>query len=210
MNYLILDIETIKAPDAESFKPEFTEPKLTKDGKPYANSKTIEEQESEWLKDCPLHPLTGQIAVIGINCNGKIEQIHSDTEENNITWFWNYYESCFKQGYLIITFNGKHFDLPFLSLRGLRYDINPAWNFEDRFNKQIKDVYEYIIQGNAYDPRWKKVNCDKVFKFFGLEPKLDNGSNFGELWATDKKKALAYNKDELIKLEKVAKRIYQL
>lgn len=223
-DYLIIDIETIVAPDADLFMPEFKEPKLTKDGKPYANQCTVEEQKQAWLEGCALRPLTGQVAVVGINCNGKIEQylmgdcklggLYEDLENGLVEWKSEKWlinginkdiEDKLKRGYCIIGFNLKAFDLPFLSVRGSKYGIKPAWHYQDRYNTQILDIAEWFKQG-VYD--WKYNKCNDVFKFYGLGEKLADGSEFGKLWATDKQKALDYNRDELIKLEKVAKLIY--
>ena len=53
------------------------------------------------------------------------------------------------------------------------------------------------------------VKFNKVLQYFGLAEKIADGADFGKLWAEDREKALEYNRDELIKLEQVAKIIYQ-
>ncbi len=217
-DYLILDIETTQAPDADNFKPVFAEPKLTKEGKPYANQKTIEEQERDWNDGCALHPKTGQVAVVGINEDGNITQWHLPDKpdpESKPAEAWivqtahSTIKRCLTKGYSIIGFNIKHFDLPFLALRGLKYGIRPAWNYADRYNTQILDIAEYMMQGNYYDPKWKYTSFNDVCMYFGLEPKLADGADFGKLWVADKEKALSYNKDELVKLEKIARIIWE-
>ena len=200
---IIIDIETISSNDCELFKPEFqADKRLTNEDK---IKEDLLKKETEWLEKTPLDYLTGQVALIGVNDDNYVNMYQADSidEYNILDCFWNSnYSEWIKNGNLIIGFNIKRFDLPYLYMRALKYGIKPQWKFNDRYNTQIIDLMELFEQG-LYDKKFK-YSLDKVLQYFGLEKKLDTGKNFGELWKTDKDKAIAYNKDEIEKLVKLA------
>lgn len=100
----------------------------------------------------------------------------------------------------ILGFNIKGFDLPFLVARSLILGVQvPAsiWNPRHRypFSDRICDMMEVMSFGNKSK---QYSSLDDALRMFGIpvNPHGD-GSKFGEIWATDKAKALKYNAHDL-------------
>ncbi|MCX6761468.1 MAG: ribonuclease H-like domain-containing protein [Candidatus Moranbacteria bacterium] len=194
MPKIVVDIETIGV-DFEAFEKK-TQEYLFK------YSETDEERE-EVKKKLALSPLTGEIVTIGMlnpeTRKGIVlfqnkEEEKSEFEENGIQYesgsekailekFWELVKNYDQ----VITFNGRSFDGPFLSLRSAKHEIHPAKNlFGYRYDHKTHcDLLEQLTFYGAT----RRYTLDFYAKYFGIKSSKDEGttgSMVGELYQAGK------------------------
>ncbi|MBN1301598.1 MAG: ribonuclease H-like domain-containing protein [Melioribacteraceae bacterium] len=112
----------------------------------------------------------------------------SSNERDMIGSFWEYV----KKATLLISFNGRQFDLPFLMLRSAVLKIKPSRNFlKNKFgtNDHIDLLDKFTLMGLI-----KKFNLDFYCRTFGIEsPKSHGltGLDVREIYNSGKIKELA-------------------
>ena len=205
MSILIFDLETVKQDDEVILKnaPEWSEEEaLTRKGnrtKPETISAFLEEDRENYrrnlLEKAALNPETATVAIVGIHTRDGVSQIWLDklTEKDLIEDAINEIQVG-----TVIGWNIFGFDLPFL--------IRRAWILGIKVPSSILDpMSRYPIPDRFVDGMklWQAGNfkasytsLSNALKAVGLPGKPD-GSEFAKMWLEDKKKALAYNEDEL-------------
>ena len=194
MSKIVVDIETIGF-DFEVFEQK-TQEYLLK----YAES---DEGREEIKKKLGLSPLTGEIVTIGmlnpetqkgiVLFQNKSEETisfeenglrySSGTEKEILEKFWELVKNYDQ----VITFNGRSFDGPFLSLRSAKHEIHPAKNlFGYRYNHKTHcDLLEQLTFYGAT----RRYTLDFYAKFFGIKSSKDegiDGSVISELYQAGK------------------------
>jgi len=206
---IAFDIETGISDDALIFQPEWQEPRRKKDGELYANTKSVEEQKSEWEAKCALSAITGKVLAIGWAWKDG-QTLMLDDEETILRNFWKTYKSYLEDGHTLVGHNIKFFDLPFLKRRSLKYGIKPLWgNQDDRYYSQIKDT---MLEWGYEDNFSKKyASLDKLAKFFGVGAKTGSGADFAKLYLgtpEEKQQAIDYLANDLLMTYGVAERMF--
>ena len=180
MTKVVVDIETIGF-DFEIFEKKIQE-YLLKYAKDDADGEEIKKQLG-------LSPLTGEVVTIGmlnpetgmgrvLFQNKEEEEIEfeekgpkyiSGTEKVILEKFWE----LIKNYDQVITFNGRNFDGPFLSLRSAKYRINPTKNlFGYRYSyKKHCDLLEQLTFYGAT----RRYSLDFYAKFFGIKSSKKDG-----------------------------------
>ena len=215
--YVCFDIETGENNRSELFKPEFKQPRITASGKPHASDKSIEDQLSEWKDKTPLSATTGMILAIGYNIDSKViihtlvpsekdNVLFHQTERSLIEDFWKFYTSWKQQRKSIWGFNIKSFDLPFIAQRSFFHGIEvPIKNWQS-WNLEVNDLKEIWQCGRS----WQEgtISFDNLCKYMGLEPKIDNGTNFAKNFLNQETRhlAISYLEDEMIKQGQLAEK----
>jgi predicted PolB exonuclease-like 3'-5' exonuclease len=202
---LFIDIETGKAPDANLFEPKYKEPRLKKDGTPYADSKTIDEQRAEWESECALSPLTGQVLLICFDNGNDFWAMQEDGfKERDVL---SYTVDCLSEHDLIIGHYIKDFDLPFIINRCRKHGITPP----DLMNKVHGKWYwkEHIIDLRDLWTLGKyneHISLNNMAKYFGLPVKDETtGKNFEQVFNEDINNAIEYCKHDV----ELTKQIYE-
>jgi DNA polymerase elongation subunit (family B) len=180
MAKIVVDIETIGF-DFEAFERK-TQEYLLK----YAKNDDEREEVKEKLG---LSPLTGEIVAIGMlnpetgkgrmffqnKGEEKVEfeenglKYESGTEKEILEKFWELVRN-YNQ---VITFNGRSFDGPFLTLRSAKHGIRPAKNlFGYRYDyKAHCDLLEQLTFYGAT----RRYSLDFYAKFFDIKSSKDEG-----------------------------------
>lgn len=209
---LFIDIETGLAPDANLFEPKYKEPRMKKDGTPYADSKTIEEQKVEWESKCALSPLTGQVLMVGYHHSDTTFTVNQTTpnkdkpkglsEEILLIDCVSYLNNAD----LIIGHYIKDFDLPFIINRCRKHGITPP-NVGYRkgskwyWNENVIDLRDLWTLGKYNE----HISLNNMAKYFGLIPKDETiGENFQQVFDTDIERAIQYCKYDV----ELTKQIY--
>jgi DNA polymerase elongation subunit (family B) len=210
MKYLVIDIETEPQPQDQAmrFAPEFTAPSNYKDSdkiKAY-----IESARSDWLENCALDAMTGQVLAVGCaDETGKIEtfDIAQYTERELVERTLGSIDHCLLQGGKLIGYNVRHFDLPFLCRRayvhGVRVPLILAETVQNRYSRTVIDLMEVWLCG---DRNFKGQSLDNVAKACGVGEKTGSGADFSRLFSVDKFAALAYLRNDIELTVKLAKR----
>lgn len=204
---LVIDIETAGY-DFENLAPsqqEFIMRYAEKEPDPAIREQARNDQK----RYLSLYPFTSEIVSIGMlnissgntmvlyrgdeeweSDDGKIKY-SGCSEEQILVKFWEYVSKV--SG--IISFNGKHFDAPFLVLRSAILKIRPSVNIASAKYKSINhiDIQEELsFHGNI-----KKFNLDFYCHAFGIKsPKTDemNGMEIKEMFKAGKSREIAiYN-----------------
>ncbi|MEK6756759.1 MAG: ribonuclease H-like domain-containing protein [Bacteroidota bacterium] len=199
MSRVVLDIETVGHP-LESFD-EAQQKYLLK----FAET---EEERVETIQKLSLYPMTAQVIAIGMlnpdTNRGKVlfqsdenidkfsedETIHYVTgnEKDILTQFWEDIPK-FDQ---FITFNGRGFDCPFLTLRSAILEVRPTRNLMPyRYDSSVHfDLLEQLTFYGAF----RKFNLDFYCKSFEIDsPKSHGitGLDLGKLFEEKRFKEIA-------------------
>ena len=231
-NIICMDIETIPADDVDEFIPDYIlesfNPRKHVKFHGATKKETVErkiaeakaayptEQKKkikEWKETAGLKAHSGQIAIIGTLTNGTLLQqpnLRDVSEREMLLWWKNFYnEEIFAKDGILITFNGKSFDMPFIKRRMWKHGIYWKWDADDeKWGKGHKDLMYEWAKPNAYGhPDFSdRVSADVMYKFFGLKGKIMKGSDFANAWFNgDREKPFRYNADELYQMYEVAK-----
>ncbi|PKL83597.1 MAG: 3'-5' exonuclease [Ignavibacteriae bacterium HGW-Ignavibacteriae-3] len=184
---LVFDIETVGvefdtlSESQQEFLLRYTE--LEKD--PEKKSELVEETK----RYLSLYPYTAKIVAIGLfnvekekaivlyesgendgwTTEEKITKYKPVSEEEMLRYFWNYASKAEK----MISFNGRSFDLPFITIRSAINKIKPAKNLlRNRFDSSNHiDLLEQL----TYFGLTKKFNLDFYCQAFGVDSPKSKG-----------------------------------
>jgi len=217
----IFDIETIAKPETEirASLPPF-DPKSVAVPKTHTKPETIAafiakagaEYGDDIVERAALNPQYGTIAIVGIlevlkdGVTGALIQLHGD-EKEALGTMWEMLASGLN---VVETFgwNVRGFDFPFCIKRSLILGVDVPKNFWQRRQRypitdRVCDLMEVFTIGNYRDGF---TSLDNALKQLGLPAKTGSGSDFGKLWESDQKAALAYNAADLDLERQIAKR----
>jgi len=85
----------------------------------------------------------------------------------------------------LVSFNGRGFDLPVLSLRAMRLGVPMTWyvgDYRHRYNGDHTDLFDYLTDFGAVSRR-TGFALDDMAQLIGLASKGDTSSQVGKLWA---------------------------
>ncbi|MCF7815828.1 MAG: ribonuclease H-like domain-containing protein [Candidatus Pacebacteria bacterium] len=226
MRTLIFDIETI-GEDWNGFD-EATKDSLTHWIDRVARSDEEKEVLLDDLKNClGLSPLTGTIVAIGVydlelhqgvvyysggeEADFEIEDFvfKTRTEKEMLEDFWEGAKSYDT----FVTFNGRRFDAPFLSIRSTKYDIRPSQNLmEGRYLYQQKAVRHIDLQEQMtfYGATQKRPPLHLFCRAFGIKSSKEegiSGEHIAELFRMKKFRDIAeYNARDVTATTKLYKK----
>mgnify|MGYP000920270395 CR=1 FL=1 len=205
-----LDIETAALPleQIQHLKPAFAAPSNYKD--PVKIADNIAEQERKWLENAALSPLTGRVLVIGVKPFGEAPQVLEGEERDILAEFWRMmgYAGQYDQWY---GHNIHGFDIPFLVRRSWLHGVPVPMQtlFGDRGYVNARRLIDTMVAFQCGNRADGFVSLDTVARFFGLPGKTEDiGAQFGEVYATDRERALSYHIRDLEIVEGVANRMF--
>lgn len=207
MNATVFDIETVSLPESEL--PPFDETNValgnTKD--PEKVKAKVAEARSEWLAGAALHPMTGQVAMVGFKSVGGELLIHWSEESELVEWALGWIADTIRDGKLLAGFNCYTFDLPFLMRRAWKLGLHvPPDIRQGRYwSKSIMDLREEWLLGERA-PAKGTSSLDAIGRFLGLPPKLGSGADFAGLSLDERK---AYITRDLEVTEALYRRLFQ-
>lgn len=216
----ILDIEAIGRPEAEirALIPPFCAEKVAlgnlkdpdKIAAKIADARATHGDDE--VAKAALYAEYGQTAIVGLLARGEVKQ-HSliDSDEPALLRnSWEYLMYVLSSGGLIVGFNIKSYDLPFMVKRSWFTGVRvPDRIFNPRkpkypWSDSVIDLAEVWGTGN-YGAKF--TSLDSVLRLLGLPPKTGTGAEFAALWAKDRAAALQYNADDLEREAAVADRL---
>jgi len=189
MKRTYIDIETSPLSDnwlAEIIKP--FDPDEVKTGNikdPHKIAAKVQECEekhfTDFKKKAALSPMTGKVIAIGIQIEGSMSLLFEDDfpdgEKEILEIFWKKNAVCDTQeGFQLIGFNIKEFDLPFLITRSWKHGLCvPILRTGRYFDSQkvidLRDEWTHYERNGA-------GTLSQVCKFFGLPSKEESGKDF--------------------------------
>lgn len=207
-NTVVFDLETVGDP-IEEFS-EDIQNYLTK----YAET---EEKRLEVIEQFVFNPLTSKIAAIGMmdyktekGCvlvNSEEQYNFKNThegftyltgsEKDIISKFWEIISA--KNYNLIVTFNGRDFDCPFIMLRSIYYKIKPGINLMKGSDYTFRDMHidllkELTFYSNTMRGARRKFTLDFYCQRLGIHsPKQDGvtGDIVGKLFSENRLQEIA-------------------
>lgn len=212
MKILIFDIETGANEKAKSFVKPFD--KDNPDHVKYGNAKKEELREeivkqayavymSQAEEKFALSAITGKIlaisyAVIDDETNTEIKYVKtlaSGVEEIDLLLeFWGLVKEIVESGGIVVGFNSKKFDIPFIVQRSWILSVPTYPLMEGRWFKPfVVDLYEvwtFGMQSTLY--KFISNNLKTVSEVLGLGTKGDEGKKFEKLFYTNPEVAKAY------------------
>lgn len=184
---IVFDIET-SGYDFESLS-ESQQEYLLRYAEKENDEETRTQKKDEAIRYLSLYPFTAKvvsIAMLNTQTENSLVLYESEeseewqSEEKNITYramseeeilktFWEYVKKVEQ----VVTFNGRHFDIPFLMLRSAMFKIKPTRNFiKNRYsNKSHVDLLEQFTNFGLT----RKFNLDFYCHAFGIESPKSKG-----------------------------------
>lgn len=153
--------------------------------------------EKRFLDDAALSATTGRILVIGVY-NGEEVVIGSEDELTTLQEFWKLYVKSRDAGQKLIGVNIHDFDLPFIVRRSWMHGISvPTDVVKDYrwFHPLFVDLRKVWLLGQQTTS--VKSDFNTLAVAFGNSRKNGDGSQFAELWRTDRPKAVEYLTNDL-------------
>lgn len=201
-NPLYFDAETGPLPDDQltALMPEFKAPSNYRDLEKIKAS--IAEQAVTWKERAALDAVSGRVLAIGIIRNGQFETIINDSEATILTLFW---KALFDHHDDFVGFNSHRFDLPFLWRRSWKLGVTPMQGM--RNGRYWTDRSIDLMEVWQFNDRQTYISLDTLAKHLGVGAKNGDGAHFAELLKTDREKAIAYLKNDLELLKRIAERI---
>lgn len=208
-NSIIFDIETsaLSAEELQLFMP--IEWALGNIKDPQKVAAAIEAKQKAWLDDAALSALTGRVLAIGLYISDTFVLVSEPaTEAQMLHEFW---DAVRGNGELhrLAGFNILSFDLPFLMRRSwkLGVEVPPAVRSCVRgrwyWSENIIDLREVWQCGD----RQAEGSLDTIAKHLGIGAKTGKGSEFSALWHSDREKAIAYLKNDVMLTAGIAKKL---
>lgn len=182
---LVLDIETVgqerdAIPDRAL---DYLFRALERDDPP---EEEIARRREELVSRFGLDPTTGRVVCIGtLDTEAASERTFVDGDEKRLLeGFWAWLEAA--RPSLIVTFNGRGFDLPYLQVRSAVHALRPAVTFKDLRHLDLRRALEG-------DDRRRRGSLDYFCAIFGIaSPKTElDGSMIGEAFARGEIDAIA-------------------
>lgn len=209
MTKLYFDIETGPLPPEElSLMVEPFDPENVK----FGNLKDVEKRrlkveedrvefEQKQIEQAALDPLTGRVLAIGIMCDGRFEALKHDEEADLL---WGFWDMCFPTKEHI-GFNIYQFDLPFLIRRSWKHGIKvPGYLRQGRYwnRDRFIDLRDEWTFGDK-QAKYTKGSLDTISRHLGMTPKEGSGKDFHIWWNSDRDKAIAYLKEDLLRTQHI-------
>ena len=211
MKVLLFDIETGANEKAKSFVKPFDPD--NPDHVKYGNAKR-EELRDEIVKQAmaiyyttaeklyALSPITGRILLISyclIEDNGEPKVWYSALspgveERDLLVEFWNLVGDVSMDGGLLIGFNNKNFDIPFVVQRSWIHEV-PTYPLMDGrwYRNWVIDLYEVWMLGSKSNVfKYVSNSLKSVSECLGIGTKSDDGKNFEKIFIKDRDKAVEY------------------
>jgi hypothetical protein len=205
-NVYLLDIETGPLPTDQlaRVKPEFKAPSNYK--REDAIKDHIEEQERAWIERAALDAPTAQVLIIGVLDGDRFETFQG-AEDVILTRFWPWLDQTLNRGDIVSGFCIFHFDLPMLIRRSFVHGVKIPSTIRQRYwHEGLVDIAERWQCGNRSDT----ISLDRLSKALGVGAKNGDGADFAALYATDKEKALAYLKNDLMLAKKCYEKMFPI
>jgi hypothetical protein len=201
MTYVFWDIETerLATESVLPYKPEFKAPSNYRD--PDKIAANVAEQESEWLDKLALDAKTSRILAAGIAIDNDPPTVVEGDEKVIISSLLDLFVGNLNRGGAIVGFNSERFDWPFLRHRCLLSGIpfSPRflapWKGRFYWSEHLKDAYLHWTLGQQVGSVGNGM--DNLAIAFGLPRKLGDGSQFAELYHTNRPAALDYLKHDV-------------
>lgn len=163
------------------------------------------EQWEEFVAKAALSAVTGRVLAIGYGQADDDRLVEVDTDESGedalLTGFWERFEEAAKTDGLMIGFNVKGFDLPFLVRRSWKLGVDvPGELLRDGryWHRAIIDLYELWQCGH----RGQSISLDRLCQFLGFEGKLKDvdGADFAGLYLdpATRGQAIAYAQQDIV------------
>ena len=195
---IIFDIETGPLPVADLKIPPFNpaDVKLGNIKNPDLIAEKIQRAEenhtADYIRNAALDALSGQVLCIGYRKDNQETGIlcsDADGEAAMLRQWWallNYYD----RHPLLIGFNVKTFDLPFIIKRSWRHRVDvPYWIRNGRYwADTIVDLREVWQLGDSR----AQGSLGAISRHLGLGDKTGTGAEFSLLWNTDRQAAIDY------------------
>jgi hypothetical protein len=153
----------------------------------------------------PLHPVTGKILVMGTSLDGKheLDYLREGVDEKMILEnFWNKVADSRVNGYPIVGFKIKTFDLPFIIRRSWINRVTPYPLMTGRWWEEwIIDLYDVWTlslgkwEGNSDYVRNRLVDISEVLGIGTKEQ--ESSANFEKIFINDLPKALNHADNDL-------------
>ncbi len=143
----------------------------------------LERRREELVSRLGLDPTTGRVICIGVlDSEGAFERAFTDPSERDLLdSFWRFLGET--QPKLVVTFNGKRFDVPYLNIRSAIHGLEPEFVIpsEPWSRSPHLDLRE-ALEGND---RRRKGSLDYFCAVFGIaSPKTEmDGSLVGNAFA---------------------------
>jgi hypothetical protein len=235
--YLLVDIETIAAPAEflKPREPVFNEnaphPKTMKKEETIAawreeqKVKFAEELE-DWYNHTPLNAVTARVAIIGFkvvvpggvgkyhiyhagdpisNMNNRCANFTSESEliETGLAFL----SRGVGRGAKIGGFNHTPFDIPLLMRRAWILGVPVPKNLKPKPRFWPDNFVDYLEVWKCGNYREKTGGMGTLAREMGIAEKTGDGGKFGDLWATDRAAAVAYNMADLDVLQEMHERM---
>ena len=202
---ITFDVESSPCPlaEAERFMPSTWPTGNTKDPDKLATA--IAEKKKAWLEDGALNPLTARVLAIGLLVSDTFVLIGPPATEAEILHeFWD----AVRDGdniHKLIGFNVALFDLPLLCRSSYRLGVPvPSALREGRYwSRSVIDLRDLW----TFNDRQTVGSLDTVAKYFGVGAKTGSGTDFSNLWQTDRPKAEAYLKNDISITAAIARKL---
>lgn len=155
-----------------------------------------------------LHAESGVILTIGRKYNGQYH-VPEACEADQIAEFWNIFTFHRNNGNILVGFNCKEFDLPWILRRSYANNIRPPMGLLDKdrwWHPCIVDLmqkWSLCCYGGIHKP-----SLHRLAILFGMDGKTEDGGKLYEIWETDRQRALEYVRHDLDMTEAVAKRMF--
>jgi DNA polymerase elongation subunit (family B) len=203
MNTVIIDIETrpLEADKLNSFKPEFKADARLKD--PVKVAEDLASKEAQFVQKAALSAFTGEICAIGVWDTEKEEpELHCGLPEKELI---EIFSGLVKGHSKLVTFNGIHFDIPFLCRRGLLYGHNLFFEFFRTdgalaFNDRLIDL------AAIWDCRQRSYpSLHELSLHLGIGGKPKTEELYYQMWERNQEEAKAYLRNDLFLTKEAAK-----
>lgn len=210
--YLVIDLETGPQPEAqaERFAPQFSAPGNYKDQ--VKIDAYIADARKDWLESCALSPLTGTLLAVGVQSESSeittftISEFESESTFIDITL--RSLDVEIGRGAVIVGFNVRHFDIPFLMRRawilGVRVPLTVTMAVQKRYSTEIVDLMDVWLCGER---EFKGQSLKNIALACGIGEKTGDGAEFARLFTADRFAALEYLKNDVQLTVALAKRL---
>lgn len=178
----IIDVETLPLPMEQMFK-------VPDDCVPLGNVKDpakvtakIAEFHSEWVESAALRPETGQVAMFGSICDGKVSILDGDEKKILADAIKLLTETIVFRNEIVAGFCICDFDLPFLIRRAWVHGLKMQNMLRSKrwWSDNIIDLRDVWLLGNR-SPVKGTTTLDAVAAQLGLPPKLGKGEDFEKM-----------------------------
>jgi DNA polymerase elongation subunit (family B) len=181
----VLDIETVGQPveDIPERALQYLYRSLERDR---PEPKELEARKAELIDRFGLDPTTGRVIVIGLveSETGVERSFAEPSEKKLLTAFWDWLAE--EKPSLVVTFNGKRFDIPYLNVRSAIHGLMPRVVIPmERFTTHPHFDVREVLVGNE---RHRRGGLDYFCAIFGIDsPKAElDGSQVAGAYAEDR------------------------